>query len=481
MEGWLSSSQFAEQFSLGDTPNIHITTPAPCPSDYGEGKSYWIETYPIDFEDECRTATLPEEVDVVVIGTGITAAAVLYNLAEQRPDLQIAVVEARGICSGATGRNGGHICRAEGTSLRSLVELVGRDEALRLSKLGTRNRDLMFAAIDNLGISDKVDLRLTGTRVVFASEEEREEYHAEMDFAKVLGISLEGHYLDPEQLAQESNLSSGWGKFGSDCIDKSGSIFPRKLVAELLRDARKRIPGLTIHSSNPVRSVTRQEVASVPSYTVTTDRGTIRSRVVVHATNAYVSYLIPSLKGREGVLGCKAECIAVTPNVSATSSNTPLGLRGGLGFEEFSHYIIQRPDNGPFIYGWAGIEKVGDYDDSTTLPLDANQKPPACDLMAEFLEKGFPQSFREIDLQRDISHRWTGVQGHTKTGASLVGRWSKESPGEFISVGHNGEGMGRCFACATVITDRLLHYLDGKNDDSWTPFDWFPRSFLYNI
>ncbi|KAH8743758.1 FAD dependent oxidoreductase [Diaporthe sp. PMI_573] len=478
MEGWLAESHYAEQLKANGT---NFSTPAPCPADYGEGKSYWIETYPIDLGDECRTGPVPDEADVVVIGTGITAAGVLYNLAEKRPDLRIAVVEARGICSGATGRNGGHICRAEGRALRSHVKLTGRDEALRLAKLGTRNRDLMLDAIDKLGIRDKIDLRLTGTRVVFASEEERDEQRAEVEFAKTLGITLEGRYLDAEQLAQESNFALERCPFGGDCIDKSGTVFPRKLVAEILHNAKKRVPGLTIHSHNPAKSVTRHETASGPSYLVTTDRGTIRSRAVVHATNAYVSQLIPSLAGQAGVLGCKAECIAVVPNVPNACSGAPTGLRGGLGFEEFWHYLIQRPDNGPFIYGWAGIEQVGEYDDSVAIPLEASGKPPGCDLMTEFLEKGFPHSFRDIDLGRDVSHRWTGIQGFTNTGASLVGRWSKESPGEFISVGHNGEGMGRCFACATVMTDRLLHYLDGNEDDKWAAPEWFPKSFLYNI
>ncbi|KAF5006900.1 hypothetical protein FDECE_6743 [Fusarium decemcellulare] len=480
MSSWLNREQFLTQLQDGGQQHVK---PAPCPSDFAEGQSYWIKEHSVEFEEKCRAVAVPSNVDVVVIGTGITAAGVVYSLAEKKPGLKIAMLEARGICSGATGRNGGHICRAEGTDLRALVEEHGQAEALRLSRLGIRNRDLMLNAIGKLGIADEVDLKLTGTRVVFASQEERETYLAELEYAKTLGVSFEGHLVETSELCDACHISPDMAKYGAACIKKSGTVYPRKLVAALLRDAIDRISGLTIHPYTPVRSVSQDLTAARPSYTVTTDKGSVHCRAVVHATNAYASYLIPSLRGIDGVLGCKAECIAIKPNVNLASKSDVVaeGLRGGLGFDEFWHWLIQRPRGGPFIYGWSGVEKVGDYDDSNVLPKDGDGNPAGHKTMCEFLEKAFPHSFSAIDCERDVAYRWTGIQGFTQTGASLVGRHSKESPGEFISVGHNGEGMGRCFASATVMTDRLLHYLDGKDEGSWTAPDWFPKTFLYNI
>ena len=256
-------------------------------------------------------------------------------------------------------------------------------------------------------------------------------------------------------------------------------------MAALLRDAMSRMPNLSIHPYTPARSVEKSDddaSSEPPSYTVKTDGASIRCRAVVHATNAYASYLIPGLRGLDGVLGCKAECTAIRPNVApAAPGSTKSGLRGGLGFDEFWHWLIQRPGGGPFIYGWSGVEMVGDYDDSGTLPRGEDGSHAGQRVMGDFLESAFPESFRDVDWDRDVQNRWTGIQGFTRTGASLVGRHSAESPGEFISVGHNGEGMGRCFASATVMTDRLLHYLDARDEDAWSPPDWFPRSFLLNI
>ena len=45
----------------------------------------------------------PDEADVLVIGSGITGISIARTLFEQDPCLKIVLVEARKLCSGATG------------------------------------------------------------------------------------------------------------------------------------------------------------------------------------------------------------------------------------------------------------------------------------------------------------------------------------------------------------------------------------------
>lgn len=52
-----------------------------------------------------------EEPDVVIIGSGMTSVNLCLTLYSIRPELEIIVLEARELCSGATSRNGGH-CKA---------------------------------------------------------------------------------------------------------------------------------------------------------------------------------------------------------------------------------------------------------------------------------------------------------------------------------------------------------------------------------
>lgn len=58
--------------------------------------------------DSIRTTEeLPEECDVVIIGAGLSGVSTAYHLLDANPSPpSIVLLEAREICSGATGRNG---------------------------------------------------------------------------------------------------------------------------------------------------------------------------------------------------------------------------------------------------------------------------------------------------------------------------------------------------------------------------------------
>jgi hypothetical protein len=79
--------------------------------------SYWQDP-PDPIADARTTADLPATTaDVVIVGSGITGAAVAWNLLKHIPVADgvpvpaaekpsVVMLEARGACSGATGRNG---------------------------------------------------------------------------------------------------------------------------------------------------------------------------------------------------------------------------------------------------------------------------------------------------------------------------------------------------------------------------------------
>ena len=55
------------------------------------------------------TKELPTKADVVIVGSGLSGAILAYSLLKQRPKLNIVMLEAREVCSGATARNGGQV------------------------------------------------------------------------------------------------------------------------------------------------------------------------------------------------------------------------------------------------------------------------------------------------------------------------------------------------------------------------------------
>lgn len=77
--------------------------PNPC-------KSYWIEAAKSPLRNHRSTETLPETTDVVIIGGGYAGASTAYwldkNTKGHAKQPSMLLLEAREICSGATGRNG---------------------------------------------------------------------------------------------------------------------------------------------------------------------------------------------------------------------------------------------------------------------------------------------------------------------------------------------------------------------------------------
>lgn len=69
---------------------------------------FWRLT-PQELDDHRSTPDLPTKADIVIIGGGYSAAALVTHIQEQyrnKKRTSILVLEARQLCSGASGRNG---------------------------------------------------------------------------------------------------------------------------------------------------------------------------------------------------------------------------------------------------------------------------------------------------------------------------------------------------------------------------------------
>ena len=147
-------------------------------------------------------------------------------------------------------------------------------------------------------------------------------------------------------------------------------------------------PGsISIETSTPATAIDSDpKAAPEPGnhpFNVITPRGTVRARHVVHASNAFVSHLIPGLRGR--VAGALVHMSAQRPGIEFPG-NADGGLRSWslmheLGFD----YAIQRPSSpgstapGDLMLGGGfaqspahGADCMGVYDDSRLEPLTVN-------------------------------------------------------------------------------------------------------------
>jgi glycine/D-amino acid oxidase-like deaminating enzyme len=124
-------------------------------------QSYW-QNVPHHLA-ETQSPTLPETVDFAVIGSGITGTSVAKHLLAGSPNASVAILEARTLCSGATGRNGGQCVTFGGTDYADLKKAHGPVEAGKILKFGQDTWDQVVELAQTYAL-DESEIRLT-TRV----------------------------------------------------------------------------------------------------------------------------------------------------------------------------------------------------------------------------------------------------------------------------------------------------------------------------
>jgi hypothetical protein len=101
LEHWNSLSRLEIRSSM----SFHQGKSFPQPS-VGSTQSFWrTELDPLDDHQ----TPLPTKTDILIIGGGYVGASAAYRLlAENKQEIppRVTLVEARGLCSGASGRNG---------------------------------------------------------------------------------------------------------------------------------------------------------------------------------------------------------------------------------------------------------------------------------------------------------------------------------------------------------------------------------------
>lgn len=111
------------------------------------------------------TADLPAEADIVVIGAGYSGASIVHHLLEQQSrsqsqPLTIIILEAREACSGATGRNGGHLKPDPYYRAASALKTHGKEAAEEVASFEARQ----VKEIKELVEREQIDCDLVVTR-----------------------------------------------------------------------------------------------------------------------------------------------------------------------------------------------------------------------------------------------------------------------------------------------------------------------------
>ncbi|KAM0559771.1 hypothetical protein ACHAPJ_004295 [Fusarium lateritium] len=415
----------------------------------GSPQSYWQhEAQKQEVHSHTEAASdsqpLPSSCDVAIVGGGYAGIATAYHILKATsPPPRVFLFEAKDPCSGATGRNGGHLRpdylmgaarsykRHNASAAAEVVEFEARHLDVIKSLIQSEAIDCDFAETESLAV-------LTHPEQVSMVREAYEGLRQASSFSDTLLDNVQFYVGD--DAPQHTGLRDAKGYFSTPAAHLS----PYKLFTALL--ARCIDMGLSLKTQTPVVSV---EHAGPDGHTLTTCSGeTITARKVVIGTNAYTSALLPEYAN--SIVPCKGLACHITgpegeplPGLLAASyaimEQDPVSNKTGY------NYMVQLADNSIVVGG--AHHKYDEHDPGSWYNnVDDRQliEPAQRYFKDDYMQRAF---IGWEDSGARVDRVWTGIMGYSTDSLPHVG----EVPGRdgvFVIAGFNGHGMPVIFLAA---------------------------------
>ena len=307
--------------------------------------SAWLERPDPYLERYGSSTAVPTYANIVIIGSGLSGTSVAHHLANAPKPTSIVMLEAREVCSGATGRNGGHLAPNLYADYLAYCKLYGKEQAALHVELEIQNYQEIQRVIEQLGI----DCEFSRQEGLDIFTENANFERARKNLAALLADSsdpiINNHRVLFKDMAER--LAGVRGCVGCIKTPLHASFNPYKFVCGLLRHliVKRKI---SLHCNTPVHSVDHIKDGSY--WRIKTSNGTIVCRDVVIAANGYTSTLLPEFKAL--IIPTRGQIQAWPAKLNHLYA--PLSINDG------SEYVVQRsniefPD---FVLG--GGRRYGD-------------------------------------------------------------------------------------------------------------------------
>lgn len=367
------------------------------------------------------------DVDVCIVGAGYTGLWTAYYLLRARPDLSVLVVEAHVSGFGASGRNGGWCSALFPTSTTALARRYGRDAALAMRRAMTAT----VTEVGDVATAEGIDchwspggtVRLARTPVQLRRAEA--EVLEDKEFDGVDDVSLLS--------ADEARALVGASQvLGGTYTPHCARVQPARLARGLARTVERR-GGRIAEGTRALR---------LEPHLVVTDRGTVRARHVVRATEAWTA----TLPGSERDVIPVYSLIVGTEPLPASFWDAA-GLARGETFSDHRHLIVygQRTADDRLVFGGRGAP----YHFGSRIRPEQDRDERVFAALRSTVRDLFPGL-----AGRAFTHAWGGPLAITRDWHATVGL----DPGTSMAWagGYVGDGVGTSNLAGRTLADLIL-------------------------
>jgi glycine/D-amino acid oxidase-like deaminating enzyme len=380
-------------------------------------------------------------VDIAVIGGGLTGVSTAWHLRERHPDLGIALLEARAVGNGASGRNGGQVLHWVNGVDPDTPETLRRIHAV--TQLGIDLAESLAARFAPPGT-----FRRRGCVELYTDSERAERAHVRAERWRAAGIAVE--FVPSAALGLP-------GVRGAVLDPLAGRIDAWSLL-QSLRPALLGA-GIALHEDTIVRRIRPGAEVVVE----TADGCEVRARAVVLATNAYT----PSLGFfTNGILPLHSHVLATAPLADADWARIGWGEWDGLSDDLDRVAFACRTRGGRLLFGGGG-NPAYTYRLGGAPTIDVR----ADDAAARFLRATMLRYFPAL-AATPIEHRWAGPLAITLDRVCSMGVGGPHR-NVYHALGYSGHGIALALLAGRVLADLY----DGDHD-AWRDLPFYQKRLL---
>ena len=407
-------------------------------------QNYWLTTVQMPATNTART--LPEQMDVAVIGAGFTGLSAARELA--RKGARVAVLEAETIGWGASSRNGGMVLTGLKLGVNQLISKYGREKTQGMYAASIASIDCVEQIVRDENID--CDFSRSGHLEVACKQKHFDGFARQ---AEVIAREF-NHQL---RVVQKNDLRSEIGSdiyYGGMVDEISAGANPAKYVAGLGRAALR--AGACVYEHTRVETIERASRNGASGWNLATSRGPLWARDVMVATSGYTSKATPALQKKIIPIGSYIIVTEELPEAVAYE----LSPRNRMIFDSknYLYYYRLTPDRRMLFGGRAAF-----------FPETAD----AIRRSAEILRLGMIDVYPQLK-NASVDYVWGGTLDFAFDIMPHAGKMD----GIYYSLGYAGHGV----AMATYLGQKIAHFIStGRDENPYAgiPFPGAPLG-LYN-